>query len=185
VETEYFIPVLGAHNVTNALASIIVGEQFGVSVENRKKGLETLTITGMRNEVIEAPGGWTVINDAYNASPTSMRAALDLLESLTGYKKKIAVLGDMLELGDLEKSFHHGIGKYVQGKGFDYIFTFGELGMDIAKGAEEVMDPSRVKAFMNKQELTKELLPLLEPNDVIVVKGSRGMKLEEVVEGIS
>jgi UDP-N-acetylmuramoyl-tripeptide--D-alanyl-D-alanine ligase len=184
-ETEYFIPVLGAHNVTNALASIIVGEQFGVSVENRKKGLETLTITGMRNEVIEAPGGWTVINDAYNASPTSMRAALDLLESLTGYKKKIAVLGDMLELGDLEKSFHHGIGKYVQGKGFDYIFTFGELGMDIAKGAEEVMDPSRVKAFMNKQELTKELLPLLEPNDVIVVKGSRGMKLEEVVEGIS
>ena len=183
-ETEYFIPVLGAHNVTNALAAIIVGELFGVSEENRKKGLEQLVITGMRNEVVETSGGWTVINDAYNASPTSMRAALDLLGSLDGYGKKIAVLGDMLELGDMEKAFHHEIGQYVKEKNVDYVFTFGALGMEIAKGAQEVMEPSRVKPFMNKQELTRELLPLLENGDVVMVKGSRGMKLEEVIEGI-
>ncbi|MGD7055154.1 UDP-N-acetylmuramoyl-tripeptide--D-alanyl-D-alanine ligase [Sutcliffiella horikoshii] len=183
-ETEYFIPVLGAHNVTNALAAIIVGELFGVSEENRKKGLEQLVITGMRNEVVETSGGWTVINDAYNASPTSMRAALDLLGSLNGYGKKIAVLGDMLELGDMEKSFHHEIGQYVKEKNVDYVFTFGALGMEIAKGAQEVMEPSHVKPFMNKQELTRELLPLLENGDVVMVKGSRGMKLEEVIEGI-
>ncbi|WP_404348983.1 UDP-N-acetylmuramoyl-tripeptide--D-alanyl-D-alanine ligase [Sutcliffiella horikoshii] len=183
-ETEYFIPVLGAHNVTNALAAIIVGELFGVSEENRKKGLEQLVITGMRNEVVETSGGWTVINDAYNASPTSMRAALDLLGSLDGYGKKIAVLGDMLELGDMEKTFHHEIGQYVKEKNVDYVFTFGALGMEIAKGAQEVMESSRVKPFMNKQELTRELLPLLESGDVVMVKGSRGMKLEEVIEGI-
>lgn len=183
-ETEYFIPVLGAHNVTNALAAIIVGELFGVSEENRKKGLEQLVITGMRNEVVETSGGWTVINDAYNASPTSMRAALDLLGSLDEYGKKIAVLGDMLELGDMEKAFHHEIGQYVKEKNVDYVFTFGALGMEIAKGAQEVMEPSRVKPFMNKQELTRELLPLLENGDVVMVKGSRGMKLEEVIEGI-
>ncbi|KMJ56852.1 UDP-N-acetylmuramoyl-tripeptide--D-alanyl-D-alanine ligase [Bacillus sp. LL01] len=183
-ETEYFIPVLGAHNVTNALAAIIVGELFGVTEVNRKKGLENLTITGMRNEVVETSGGWTVINDAYNASPTSMRAALDLLGSLTGYGKKIAVLGDMLELGDMERAFHHEIGRYVQGGNVDYVFTFGELGMEIAKGAQEVLEPSRVKPFMNKQELINELLPLLESDDVVIVKGSRGMKLEEVIEGI-
>ena len=183
-ETEYFIPVLGAHNVTNALAAIIVGELFGVSEENRKKGLEQLVITGMRNEVVETSGGWTVINDAYNASPTSMRAALDLLGSLDGYGKKIAVLGDMLELGDMEKTFHNEIGQYVQGKNVDYVFTFGALGMEIAKGAQEVMEPSRVKPFMNKQELTRELLPILESGDVVMVKGSRGMKLEEVIEAI-
>lgn len=183
-ETEYFIPVLGAHNVTNALAAIIVGELFGVSEEDRKKGLEQLVITGMRNEVVETSGGWTVINDAYNASPTSMRAALDLLGSLSGYGKKIAVLGDMLELGDMERTFHHEIGQYVKDKNVDYVFTFGELGMEIAKGSQEVMEPARVKPFMNKQELTRELLPLLESGDVVMVKGSRGMKLEEVIEGI-
>jgi UDP-N-acetylmuramoyl-tripeptide--D-alanyl-D-alanine ligase len=163
---------------------LIVGELFGVTEENRKKGLEQLVITGMRNEVVETTGGWTVINDAYNASPTSMRAALELLGSLSGYKKKIAVLGDMLELGDMEKTFHHEIGQYVKGKNVDYVFTFGELGMEIAKGAQEVMEPVRVKPFMNKQELTMELLPLLEAGDVVIVKGSRGMKLEEVIEGI-
>ncbi|WP_404430430.1 UDP-N-acetylmuramoyl-tripeptide--D-alanyl-D-alanine ligase [Sutcliffiella horikoshii] len=183
-ETEYFIPVLGAHNVTNALAAIIVGELFGVSEENRKRGLKQLVITGMRNEVVETTGGWTVINDAYNASPTSMRAALDLLGSLDGYGKKIAVLGDMLELGDMEKTFHHEIGQYVKEKNVDYVFTFGALGMEIAKGAQEVMEPSRVKPFMNKQDLARELLSLIDTGDVVMVKGSRGMKLEEVIEAI-
>ncbi|CAG9622033.1 UDP-N-acetylmuramoyl-tripeptide--D-alanyl-D-alanine ligase [Sutcliffiella rhizosphaerae] len=183
-DSEYFIPVLGAHNVTNALASVVVGELFGVTEENRKKGLHQLTITGMRNEVVETRGGWTVINDAYNASPTSMRAALDLLASLDGYQKKIAVLGDMLELGDMERTFHYEIGKYIQGKNIDYVFTFGELGAEIANGAREVMNPSAIKEFANKQELVDELLPILGTNDVIIVKGSRGMRLEEVMEGI-
>lgn len=184
-ETAYMIPVLGAHNVTNALASIVVGEIFGVSEENRKKGLEKVSLTAMRNEVVEATGGWLIINDAYNASPTSMRAAIDLLSSLTGYKKKIAVLGDMLELGDQEQAFHEEVGKYLQDKNVDYVYTYGELGKEIAKGASFVLDPLQVKVFMDKTELIHDLQELIQPNDVVIVKGSRGMKLEEVVYGLA
>ncbi|WP_223703083.1 UDP-N-acetylmuramoyl-tripeptide--D-alanyl-D-alanine ligase [Sutcliffiella deserti] len=184
-ETVYTIPVLGAHNVTNALASIVVGELLGVNEENRKKGLEKVSITAMRNEVVEAAGGWTIINDAYNASPTSMRAAIDLLSGLTGYGKKIAVLGDMLELGDQERVFHHDVGKYIQNKGIDYVFTYGKLGKDIAKGAKEILDSSNVKSYMDKEELVKDLLGIIKKDDVLIVKGSRGMKLEQVVQGLS
>ncbi len=183
-ETAYMIPVLGTHNVTNALAAIVVGDVFGVNQENRKKGLEKVTLTAMRNEIVEAKGGWTIINDAYNASPTSMRAAIDLLGSLTGFEKKIAVLGDMLELGDQEKSYHQEVGKYIQEKNIDYVYTYGDLGNEIAKGAIEALGPLKVKAYMDKKELINDLLGIIQPNDVVVVKGSRGMKLEEVVQGI-
>jgi UDP-N-acetylmuramoyl-tripeptide--D-alanyl-D-alanine ligase len=183
-ETAYMIPVLGAHNVTNALASIVVGEIFGVNEENRKKGLEKVSLTAMRNEVVETSGGWTVINDAYNASPTSMKAAIDLLGSLTGYAKKIAVLGDMLELGDLEISFHQEVGRYVQDKGIDFVFTYGVLGKSIAEGAAVVLGSEKVKSYTDKQALLVDLLKVLQPDDVVIVKGSRGMRLEEVVQGL-
>ncbi|MCA1321731.1 UDP-N-acetylmuramoyl-tripeptide--D-alanyl-D-alanine ligase [Bacillus tianshenii] len=183
-ETAYMIPVLGAHNVTNALASIVVGELFGVNEENRKKGLETVSLTAMRNEVVETNGGWTVINDAYNASPTSMKAAIDLLGSLTGYTKKIAVLGDMLELGDQEISFHEEVGRYVQGKEIDFVFTYGNLGKSIAEGAAAVLGKDKVKSYTDKKVLTDDLLNILQKDDVVIVKGSRGMKLEEVVQGL-
>ncbi|MBM7621671.1 UDP-N-acetylmuramoyl-tripeptide--D-alanyl-D-alanine ligase [Bacillus tianshenii] len=183
-ETAYMIPVLGAHNVTNALASVVVGKLFGVNEENRKKGLENLSLTAMRNEVVETNGGWTVINDAYNASPTSMKAAIDLLGSLTGYTKKIAVLGDMLELGDQEISFHQEVGRYVQGKEIDFVFTYGNLGKSIAEGAVSVLGKDKVKSYTDKKVLTEDLLNILQKDDVVIVKGSRGMKLEEVVQGL-
>ncbi|WP_417898256.1 UDP-N-acetylmuramoyl-tripeptide--D-alanyl-D-alanine ligase [Bacillus haimaensis] len=183
-ETAYMIPVLGAHNVTNALASIVVGEIFGVNEENRKKGLEKVSLTAMRNEVVETSGGWTVINDAYNASPTSMKAAIDLLGSLTGYNKKIAVLGDMLELGDQEIPFHEEVGRYVQEKGIDFVLTYGILGKSIAEGAMAVLGSDKVKSYTDKKVLIGELLKMLQAHDVVIVKGSRGMRLEEVVQGL-
>ncbi|MFE7063769.1 UDP-N-acetylmuramoyl-tripeptide--D-alanyl-D-alanine ligase [Sutcliffiella sp. NPDC057660] len=183
-ETAYMIPVLGAHNVTNALASIVVGEIFGVNEENRKKGLEKVSLTAMRNEVVETSGGWTVINDAYNASPTSMKAAIDLLGSLTGYSKKIAVLGDMLELGDQEIPFHQEVGRYVQDKGIDFVLTYGDLGKNIAEGAAAVLGSEKVKSYTDKKILIENLLKVLQPHDVVIVKGSRGMRLEEVVQGL-
>lgn len=183
-ETAYMIPVLGAHNVTNALASIVVGEIFGVNEENRKKGLAKVSLTAMRNEVVETSGGWTVINDAYNASPTSMKAAIDLLGSLTGYSKKIAVLGDMLELGDQEIPFHQEVGRYVQDKGIDFVLTYGDLGKNIAEGAAAVLGSERVKSYTDKKILIEDLLKVLQPHDVVIVKGSRGMRLEEVVQGL-
>ena len=184
-ESEFFIPVLGKHNVTNALAAIAVSNHLELTDEQVKQGLQEVSITGMRNEVIHAQSGWTIINDAYNASPTSMKAAIDLLTGLTGFNQKIVVLGDMLELGDLEKEFHQETGRHINDKEINYVFTYGELGEEIAKGAREKMSADRVFSFQDKEALTRTLLEKISNKDVVLVKASRGMKLEEVVNGIN
>ncbi|WP_100334213.1 UDP-N-acetylmuramoyl-tripeptide--D-alanyl-D-alanine ligase [Bacillus alkalisoli] len=182
---EFFIPILGKHNVTNALAAMAVAEHLGLTDEHVRKGLKEVSITGMRNEVIHTNSGWTIINDAYNASPTSMKAAIDLLTELTGYNQKIVVLGDMLELGDLEKQFHRETGSHINEKEIDFVFTYGLLGEEIAKGARKKMSEDRVRSFRDKDALITALLEKLTNNDIVLVKASRGMKLEEVVIGIN
>ncbi|MCE7791299.1 UDP-N-acetylmuramoyl-tripeptide--D-alanyl-D-alanine ligase [Salipaludibacillus sp. CUR1] len=178
---EFFIPVLGKHNINNALAVIAVAQKFGVAVSDIKKGLEKLKITGMRTELIEGNGGVTLINDAYNASPTSMRAAVELLQDLKGYKKKIVVLSDMLELGAEEETFHFETGKDIDPDKIDYVFTFGVLGKKIAEGAKVKFQDHCVFAYEDKQALIAKLKEVVEKEDIVLVKGSRGMKLEEVV----
>lgn len=181
----YTIPVLGQHNVMNAVASIAVAHHLNVSQQSIMEGLENVSITGMRNEVVHGKNKVTLINDAYNASPTSMKAAIDLLASLKGFNRKIAVLADMLELGEEEKQFHYDTGAHVSGKDIDYVFTFGTLGSSIAAGAKSVMKESNVTAFQSKDELISYLKDFVQPEDIVLVKGSRGMKLEEVVQSLS
>lgn len=101
-DKAYNLPLLGTHNVINCLVAMAVARHFGVTEENMAKGLSQLKLTGMRIEVTQAVSGLTLLNDAYNASPTSMKAAIDVLEGLKGYRMKVAVLGDMLELGSEE-----------------------------------------------------------------------------------
>ncbi|SES01940.1 UDP-N-acetylmuramoyl-tripeptide--D-alanyl-D-alanine ligase [Salipaludibacillus aurantiacus] len=182
---EFFIPVLGKHNINNALAVIAVAQKFGVAVSDIKKGLEKLKITGMRTELIEGNDGVTLINDAYNASPTSMRAAVELLQDLKGYKKKIVVLSDMLELGADEETFHFETGKDIDADKIDYVFTFGVLGKKIAEGAKENFQDHCVFAYEDKQALIAKLKEIVEKEDIVLVKGSRGMKLEEVVNALT
>ena len=105
IENGFFIPVLGKHNVKNALAAIAAGDILNVSRAHIAEGLTKLKVTGMRLELVKTPDGVAIINDAYNASPTSMKAAIELVEQMKGYGKKILVLGDMLELGEGEKRF--------------------------------------------------------------------------------
>jgi UDP-N-acetylmuramoyl-tripeptide--D-alanyl-D-alanine ligase len=184
-ETEFFIPVLGKHNINNALSAIAIAKQFGVSIPDIKKGLEKIKITGMRTELIQGKGGVSVINDAYNASPTSMRAAIELLQDLKGYTKKIVVLGDMLELGDDEETFHHEVGKGVDSAKINYVFTFGKLGKKIAEGAKVNFSENQVLAYDDKQALIVKLKETVGEGDIVLVKGSRGMKLEEVVNALT
>ncbi|WP_416150070.1 UDP-N-acetylmuramoyl-tripeptide--D-alanyl-D-alanine ligase [Salipaludibacillus sp. HK11] len=180
-ETEYFIPVLGKHNVNNALSAIAIAKQMNVSTTDIKKGLEAIKITGMRTELIEGKDGVTVINDAYNASPTSMRAAIDLLQDLKNYKKKIVVLADMLELGDKEDTFHYDIGKGIDTNKIDEVITFGQLARKIAEGAKTNFPENHVHAYNDKQALIAKLKETVEEGDIVLMKGSRGMKLEDVV----
>jgi len=184
VETSFYIPVLGKHNVNNALASIALARYFDVTDENIAKGLAILKITGMRTEVIAGKRDIQIINDAYNASPTSMRAAIELLQDLKGDAQKIVVLGDMLELGENEESFHVEIGRILLPEKIDYVLTFGELGAFIAKGAKEHFPEERVLAFHDKSKLIKQLDEIVSANDIVLVKASRGMRLEEVVTAL-
>ncbi|AWB46978.1 UDP-N-acetylmuramoyl-tripeptide--D-alanyl-D-alanine ligase [Paenibacillus sp. CAA11] len=178
------LPLLGKHNVLNALGAIACARHYGISEENLRLGLEKLKLTGMRIELIEGVSGITILNDAYNASPTSMKAALEVLGSMKGFRKKIAVLGDMLELGKDEIEMHRNIGRSLTPQTVDLLFVYGQLGAAIAEGASEVLPAASVAAYNNKSELIEDLSTRLHPKDVVLVKASRGMRLEEVVEAV-
>jgi UDP-N-acetylmuramoyl-tripeptide--D-alanyl-D-alanine ligase len=180
----FYLPVLGQHNIHNALAGILLARYFGLSVEEMKEGLQSLKLTQMRMEMVEGKKGESIINDAYNASPTSMKAAIGLVSELEGFRTKILVLGDMLELGDDEEEFHQEIGRLIDQEKVQRVFTFGRLGTFIAKGALEKFPEERVHSFTDKESLTNELSSLIKGDELILFKASRGMKLEEIIEGL-
>jgi len=184
-DSPLYIPVLGEYNVLNSLAAILTGQELGLSIEEIKKGLSMVKLTAMRMEMLDGLNGIKVINDAYNASPTSMKAALDLIMDLDKAREKIVVLGDMLELGEEEKEFHREIGGFLQSSKIKYVFTFGELGYYIAEEAKKQFGTDRVFAFVDKQELIQSIISHIQGNELILVKGSRGMKLEEVVTSLT
>ncbi len=184
-KAEFYLPVLGEYNVINSLAAILAGRELGLSFQEIRTGLGNVKLTAMRMEMAEGIQGSKVINDAYNASPTSMRAAIRLVEQLKGAGRKILVLGDMLELGEKEEDFHTEIGRGLNPHDIQYVFTYGRLGRFIADGAKTVFPDGRVLAFDDKSRLIAVLKENIEANDVILVKASRGMQLEEVARAIT
>ncbi|WP_100330086.1 UDP-N-acetylmuramoyl-tripeptide--D-alanyl-D-alanine ligase [Bacillus xiapuensis] len=182
---KYFLPVLGRHNVMNAMAAMLAAHEMGVSFHEMQEGLQTVELTKMRMEWVEGIKGTKLINDTYNASPTSMKAAIKLAEQMPGFERKILVLGDMLELGMDEELFHYQVGQTVDGACIDYLFTFGRLGQFIAGGAKSSLGEERVFSFTDKKELTEKLSSVLTGGELIVVKASRGIKLEEVVNALA
>lgn len=181
-ESTYFIPLHGKHNVYNAIIAIKVGQHFNLNQQRMKQGLKQVEITEMRFEMLKAKSGITIINDAWNASPSSVKAAIETFEQLVGYKQKIIVLGDMLELGQEEEKYHRNIGQILNPNIIDYIFTIGERAKMIAQEAKLKYKKGKVKAFLTKDEAIIEILSVCNPGDVVLVKGSRGMALEEVVQ---
>ncbi|MFC5773121.1 UDP-N-acetylmuramoyl-tripeptide--D-alanyl-D-alanine ligase [Ectobacillus antri] len=180
-DETFFLKALGKHNVYNALACMAVAAFFGVPWERMQQGLAKLQLTGMRMEVTKKENGLTIINDAYNASPTSMRAALAFCKELSGYRKKVLVLGDMLELGDYEEQFHYEVGQEIDLQTADFVFTYGTLGAQIARGAAENIGKERVKQYDDKRMLAERLKQVLTGDDIVLLKASRGIKLEEVL----
>jgi UDP-N-acetylmuramoyl-tripeptide--D-alanyl-D-alanine ligase len=175
-----YVPLLGGHNVINALAAIAVGKHFGLRVDTMAEGLAKLVMTGMRIEVSESPAGVTILNDAYNASPTSMRAAISLLHELNAKGRKIAVLADMLELGDQEAEYHREIGRTLDPSKVHSVYVYGPLGKYIAEGARERFQPDRVRYYEEKEQLAHTLAAAAASGDVVLIKGSRGMRMEQV-----
>ncbi|MCQ6276950.1 UDP-N-acetylmuramoyl-tripeptide--D-alanyl-D-alanine ligase [Bacillus sp. V3B] len=183
-ETEYYLPVLGTHNILNALGAMLTAHYFEVPYEKMNDGFSSLKLTNMRMELVEGKRGERIINDAYNASPTSMRVAIDLASNLPDYERKILVIGDMLELGEKEKEFHFEMGRNIDPQKINFVFTLGNLGAQIAEGAKTVFPSERVLSFLEKQTLVEELKKYTNAETLIMVKASRGMKLEEVVTAL-
>ncbi|WP_062350837.1 UDP-N-acetylmuramoyl-tripeptide--D-alanyl-D-alanine ligase [Bacillus kwashiorkori] len=182
---SFFLPVLGEYNVLNALACICVAQEWGVKYEQMNAAFQKLRLTQMRMELMKGLNGSTILNDAYNASPTSMKAVIQLVTDLQGYDKKILVLGDMLELGEQEAHFHQQVGKSIDKNEIDLLYTYGKLAAHIAEGAKQnKLSPNKIHTFTNKQGLIEHLKNQLEDGTIVLVKASRGMRLEEVVLSI-
>lgn len=171
------IPTLGKHNVLNALLAFGVGVQFGIEPQICANALENFQNTGMRQHVV-AFKGYTIIEDCYNASPDSMKAAIDTLSQQKG--RKIAVFADMLELGECSETLHHEIGAYIANSDIDIIYTYGNLSQYYIK---ELYNKQSFH-FDCKEKLFISLKSKLKFGDTIWFKGSRGMKLEEIIEQI-
>jgi len=170
----------GRHNIANALAAAAAGLCAGLSLETVRVGLESYEGAEMRSEVLQTPGGFTVINDAYNASPTSTPEALKVLAQSAG--RRIFVFGDMLELGPTSEEAHRKIGRLAVEAGVEWLVTIGKDAAFAALEAEAL--GIQVNALTGAEEALALLRPVLEAGDTVLVKASRGMKLEAVVRGL-
>lgn len=184
-EREVHLAIPGRHNVYNALAAAAVALFLEIPLADIVCGLETSEPGQMRMQTFETAAGVRVINDAYNANPTSMRAAIETLAEITGVGKRVAVLGDMAELGSLTELAHFRIGEEVARLPIDVLVTVGERARRIADGARaEGMDDTAIRPCVGTDEATEVLDDVLDPGDVVLVKASRVMGLEKIVEGI-
>ena len=181
--SPFTLNLIGAHNVYNALAAIAVTYNFNVSYSDTKKALSEYSPAGMRLNARQV-GDIIVIDDAYNSNPLSMRLAI---EALAGYpaKGRWIVSADMLELGQREEEFHKLIGDAIARSGFSGLITFGRLSRHTSLRALECgMDKNRVWHCSDKAEITDILRKSMDKGDAVLVKGSRAMKMEEVVENL-
>lgn len=178
------LPLPGQHNVSNALAAAAAASALGVDLAAIAAGLEAFQPCPGRMELIELPKDIVILEDSYNANPLSVRAALDALHDLGTTGRRIAVLGDMLELGASAEELHHQIGKIAVGR-IDRLFTCGPLAREIARGAAEAGLPAEfICAATSHEDLTAQLLTILQPGDCVLVKGSRGMRMEQVTNSL-
>ena len=178
---EVEIPIPGTAFIYNALVGIAVGVTLNVEMDKIIAGIKNVAITQKRLEIIKK-NNYTMINDSYNASEDSVQASLEVLKNRTE-KRKIAVLGDMLELGEFSENIHNTIGKAVAEKKIDLLITVGEEARFIAAGAkEEGMKQNQIYSFHENEEVLYFLKKELRKGDVVLFKASNRLNLSEIVE---
>lgn len=170
------VPAYGAYMVYSVLAAAAVGMELGLTDEEIARGMTGYKTVGHRSRVVKTPL-YTLIDDCYNANPTSNAAAIDSMMSMPG--RKVCILGDMREMGENSKELHLGIGRYAVEHGADLVITQGGDAMYIAQGAGE-----KGHFYTDKPSLIKSLPELLKPGDVVLVKASRGAYFEDIAEAV-
>jgi UDP-N-acetylmuramoyl-tripeptide--D-alanyl-D-alanine ligase len=175
------LSALGRHNVLNSLVGLAINDYLGLDLERAAEGFAEFT--GLRQKVITASKGYTIIDDTYNASPDSMKASIGVLCDLNSAGRKIAVLGDMFELGENSSQYHQEVGRYLAQREIDELVTVGELSLDIAKGAK-ADEKLLIHSFPDTQSAAAYLKQILKSQDVVLLKASNGMKLGRIAESI-
>ena len=173
------VPVPGKHMIYNALCATSVGLYCGLELEEIARGIESFVPIGGRSNIIRT-GSYTIMDDCYNANPVSMKAGIDVLALVQG--RKVAILGDMFELGTDEKKMHFDVGVHAAGSGVDVLICIGSLAKELAKGAESVGSDTEVLVYETVEEAGAALHDILKKEDSILVKASHGMHLEKVVQ---
>ncbi len=180
VDHKLHIPLLGRHNIYNAAASIVVARKLDMDYIDIQKGLYNIDSTGMRNEIIEKED-FTILNDAYKSNPDSLLAALDTLYSIQGYKSKLVVLGDMLDLGEDIDQLHKDIGPKIDSSKVDKIFTLGDRAKLIGQAALVNFKKEAIFHCESKEDLVSSILENIDKDSLILVKASRSVALEDVI----
>lgn len=180
-EQKITIPTVGIHNVYNALAAFAAGMNLGVTPDEAAEGLKKYVPSGMRQRV-KLVGGIRFIEDCYNASPDSQRAALRMLSGVKA-TRRVAVLGDMLELGPISDEAHRNAGLLASKNNIDVLFTYGEKSILAANKAKEC-GVQVVESFLDKEKLADRLAETLKEGDAVLFKASRGMALEDVINSV-
>ena len=184
-ELEIHLPLVGKHFIPNALSAVAVATLFGIEVKTAKEALERFRPFPMRMEVCPLQGGKTLINDAYNANPRSMELALETLTEAKGRGRAIAVLGDMLELGTYTEEAHRELGKKAGELSMDLLLVLGKEAALVADSAiRHGMGPENARVVKSHREAVSILRQILRKGDWILVKGSRAMEMEKIVNGL-
>jgi UDP-N-acetylmuramoyl-tripeptide--D-alanyl-D-alanine ligase len=182
-KVTFRMPILGKHNVSNALMAIAVGDYFGVPVAKMQAALKNLQAGSKRMEVVSAGQKINIINDCYNANPDSMVAGLEYLKDSAGKKRKVAILGDMFELGAESGKMHGELGQKAAGAKVGLLIAIGPHAADVVRGARRgKLSSERAFFFETVDAAIPVILALIRPGDLILVKGSRGMKMETITE---
>jgi len=182
-EQELSLAAAGRHHALNAAAAATAAMAAGAREEWIAAGLASFEGAEMRSQVARAAAGFTVIDDSYNAAPDSMRVALELLADLPG-DRKWAVLGDMKELGPMAADWHREVGELAASLGLAGLITVGELGHHIAAGARDHMRSADVIEAADNAEVAGLIKERLCCGDVVLVKGSRAMRMEEIAKSL-
>ncbi len=173
--------ILGKHMILNALAAIAIGNYFNIPIKDIQNALQNICLSKMRMEIINTENN-IIINDSYNASPSSIKAALDVLANFS--QNKVAIIGDMLELGEFSFKYHFEIGKYAALKNLNTIIFIGNDAKYMLKGAKENINGfnTNLYYFENKEKCFEVIKDIIKKDDVILIKASRGMQLEKTID---
>lgn len=177
------VRIMGPHNIANALAGASVGCAMGLSGDDIVSGLQKFRPAPMRSE-IRRWGGVLYLYDCYNANPASVKAALESLVGLNAARRTIAVLGDMLELGPKEAQFHQEIGRHAAKHHVTHLIACGAFGHNMSEGARTVHGPTQVSVVKDATEAGALLKTIVKPGDAVLIKASRGAKMERVLDAV-